>query len=73
MAEYTLNPGYLIGQILKAPGLDMQNRPCIVDVVLLEYLDNPETIKGANGKVTLDCIILAEGQQVKATSALLTP
>lgn len=78
MKKYPLNPDYLVGQILRAPGMQVDGtyKPTTVDVVLHSYLPESEreTIRGPNGKVTLDCLIMTgPGEIVKATSALLTP
>jgi len=78
MKRLKLNPDYLVGQILRAPAMKVDGtyEPTTVDVVLHSYLpaSERETIKGPNGTVTLDCLIMTgPGEVVKATSALLTP
>lgn len=62
---------FLHNQMLKAPGYDQQNNPVMVDVVFDQYLDQPEVIKGREGKITIDCTIIVNGQRTKASTELL--
>lgn len=69
-----LNPNFIKGQILSAPGIDPSTKSITsINVVLIDYLPNPRTVNLNNGlKLTLDCIIAdGHGEHMEASTSLL--